>query len=210
MADGTTSLRGTLTVVGPGCVWIDPAAPLTLRSSPDGDPKITITADPTSGANCLTVAEGERKDLMLTLSTDRLANGTVSGTLPVSIAPIGQPDQFQPAEVQFTADLRKPFQPLTFAYVLIAALLLGPGIPLALLYLAKWLGARIPFRPLHARMIPVVVSGGQVLRDGAPFRLHENDFVDLVPLRGRRASSRSRAASSCAPASVSRRWAPGS
>jgi hypothetical protein len=61
-------------------------------------------------------------------------------------------------------------------------LLLGLGIPIGLLYVAKWHAARIPARALLAQSIPVTVENDQVLRDGARFQLRADDLRELVPV----------------------------
>jgi hypothetical protein len=65
--------------------------------------------------------------------------------------------------------------------VLIAALLLGPGIPLALLYASKWWVSKIPDTPMVAERIPVEVSNDVVLRDGEPFAIADTDLIQPVP-----------------------------
>ncbi len=83
--------------------------------------------------------------------------------------------------VPFIASLTHPLSTTNFVLVLIAALLLGPGIPLALLYAAKWRVSRIPPTPLLAERIPVEVNGDTVLRDGEPFAMADSDLVHPVP-----------------------------
>ncbi|MDD0859596.1 hypothetical protein NHF46_21560 [Arthrobacter alpinus] len=87
-----------------------------------------------------------------------------------------------PVDVAFTASLAKPLNTTNFILALIVALVLGPGIPLVLLYLAKWLVAKIPGSSLSAELIPITVAYGQVERDGVPFALRPTDLVQLLPI----------------------------
>ncbi|OOK77335.1 hypothetical protein BZL29_3562 [Mycobacterium kansasii] len=67
--------------------------------------------------------------------------------------------------------------------VFLAALLLGPGIPLALLYAGKWYAAKIPGEPMLAERIPVEVDpdSDTVVRNGSPFDMADTDLLRLVP-----------------------------
>ncbi len=179
-ADGVTEVAGSLAVTGPGCVWV--GGPAVSTTAPAGV-SVAVTADAaTSGQACLPLKEGENGVLALHLRTDQLGNGTARGTIPVSISPPGEVDKAQVVAVAYTADLRKPFKTTNFVLALLAALLLGPGIPIGLLYLLKWLTARIPNRGLYARRIPVAVENGRLLRDGEPFELRGSDFVTMLSL----------------------------
>ncbi|HEX5813076.1 MAG TPA: hypothetical protein VFY38_13285, partial [Pseudonocardia sp.] len=60
------------------------------------------------------------------------------------------------------------------------------ALPVLVLYLLKWLGARIPpGRGLHAVSVPVQIVDGRVTRDGQPFAVRDGELRDLVPLTGR-------------------------
>jgi hypothetical protein len=183
VAEGRPDLAAALPVTGPGCVWLPADAALRVATTPDGVTGVGVGAEAaTSAQSCLQVADGQSAPLTLHLRADQAGNGAVSGTVPVSIAPLGQPDKARTVDVEFTGDLRKPFQAVNFALTLAVALLLGPGLPLGLLYLVKWLGARIPARGLSAERIPVTVEGDRVLRDGRRFEFHETDFVGQIPI----------------------------
>lgn len=183
-AGGTAELSAPLAITGPGCVWLDAGAPLRVGTVPDGVSSVAITADgATAGSSCVVVEEGQRGELILRLDLDGAGNGTLSGTVPVSIAPVGELTEARTVDVPFVADLRKTLATTTFLAALIAALILGPGIPLGLLFLVKWLTARIPEAGLSARRISITIDGGRVLRDGATFALRHDDFVHLVPIR---------------------------
>ena len=188
-SEGPADLRAQLRVTGPGCVWIADAAP-SLQAFPEEVGSVSVgTPDATSPTTCLVVAEGDQVDLPVTFTTEEAGNGSVNGTVSVSIAPIDETERATTVEIPFTADLRKPVQGTTWLAGFVLALLLGPGIPIGLLYLVKAVTARIPPRALSAALIPVTISGGAVLRDGEPFALRDTDLVELVRLSARGARS---------------------
>lgn len=173
-----------LQVTGPGCVWSPMMSVPSLKvlASPDGVGTVSAGADQAgSQDSCLTLGDGESTELPVMLNTENEANGTLNGVLAVSIAPTGEFDRTMTVDVPFSADVQKPLNPINFWMTLIAALILGPGIPLLLLYLTKWLTAKIPARPLSAELLPITISGRMVLRDGAAFTLRETDLINLVP-----------------------------
>lgn len=182
--EGAVDVSAPLTVTGPGCVWLGDGDTLALAGYPQEAGSISVTsATATSAQTCLAVADGERAELPLDLVTEAPANGAVNGTLAVTIAPLDEPERATTVDVEVAADLRKPLNTRNALLALVAALLLGPGIPLALAYLVKYATAKIPPRALSAQQIPVTVTpGGQVLRDGMPFALRPSDLVHLVRL----------------------------
>ncbi|OOK73453.1 hypothetical protein BZL30_5253 [Mycobacterium kansasii] len=63
--------------------------------------------------------------------------------MPVHISPLAN-RATRRSSTSFVASLTKPLSKTNFVLVFLAALLLGPGIPLALLYAGKWYAAKIP------------------------------------------------------------------
>ena len=86
----------------------------------------------------------------LTLRVPNQARGDVNGTVTVMLAK-GRRQCAKPMEVQFSASLAKKQDASNTLLGVLAALLLGPLIPLGLAYLAKWWTARIPARTLRPR-----------------------------------------------------------
>ena len=160
-ADGATQLDAIMPVSGPGCVWVgaDAAKAATL---PDGVSAVTITADGATGPQgCLSLADGQSGALTLHLNADHPGNGVASGDLTVSYAPRDHLDQVHTQNVEFSGDLRIALNPFNFWATLIAALLLGAGIPVGLLYLVKWATAKIPAAGgLYAELHPGDRRGG--------------------------------------------------
>lgn len=178
---GPVDAAATLRVTGPGCVWLDGSSP-DVQAEPEQVGAVSVTSTARGEGTCLRVAEGQTADLGLRLTTEQPGNGTLAGTVPVVVAPLDALNRQTVVQVPFTADLQRPIQALNFALALVAALLLGPGIPLALLALVKWLTAKIPARPLLAQQMLVHVREGRVLRDGVPLALRDTDFGAMVPL----------------------------
>ncbi|MDH6196283.1 Mg-chelatase subunit ChlD [Mycobacterium frederiksbergense] len=170
-----------LEFTGPGCVWIAASAPTKIVASPDDIGQVSVTSTATGPDNCLKVEPGQQADLPVTLHTDHDGHGGLNGTVPVHIAPIDNPGQPQVVDVTFVASLIKPLSTTNFVLVFLAALLLGPGIPLALMYAAKWWVGKIPGEPMLAERIPVEVEGDAVLRDGKPLEMADTDLVTPVP-----------------------------
>ncbi|MFP5347635.1 MAG: vWA domain-containing protein [Actinomycetes bacterium] len=173
-----------LKVSGPGCVWFADLSKPTFTTTPDGVGGLTLTSagSPSNPAGCLEVADGESRNLPVTLSTKEGGNGDVNGSVTVMAAPLGEVEQAIPVEVTVKATLVKPLKQIVYWPVFVATFLLGVGIPLGIAYALKLAGARIPPRPLSSRRIRVTVDGGRVLRDGRPLSLRDDDFVTLVPL----------------------------
>ncbi len=183
--EGDVDATATLTATGPGCVWLDAAAKPDVDALPNGMTVVDITSSNNAASGCLQLPDGQRADLPLRLTAATGGNGTLSGTVPITVKGPGAQDQPTVVSVRFTANAAKPIQPLTFGLAFIGALILGPGIPLLLLALFKRLTATIPGQTLVAQEMPIVVEGGQVLRDGAPLALRDSDFTQLVPLKAK-------------------------
>lgn len=179
---GTASLD----VNGSGCVWIDPAAGITMMASPEGVTNVSIAAQGAdSESNCLRTDGLD--SIALTLTAENQGNGSLVGTVPITIAAedaVGDP---LTVEVPFTASVAKPLNVVNFWLTLIAAIILAIGIPLLLLYLAKLFVSKVPRKPaVAAALIPVEASGGILRRNGAPFGLDISDQTNLLPPSSRR------------------------
>jgi hypothetical protein len=168
-----------LSITGPGCAWIADAAKVAAAPDGIGTPRVTSTAN--SPQNCVKVQAGQTAQMPVTLRTEHDGHGGLNGTVPVHVAAPDNPGDAQVVDVPFVASLIKPLNTTNFVLVLIAALLLGPGIPLALLYASKWWVSKIPDTPMLAQRIPVEVSNDAVLRDGQPFAMADTDLIQPVP-----------------------------
>ena len=177
----TKGATAPLNITGPGCAWIADADAAKVVAAPDdiGTPRVTATAN--SAQNCMKVQAGQTAQLQVTLRTDHDGHGGLNGTVPVHVSALDNSNDAQVVEVPFVASLIQPLNTTNFVLVLIAALLLGPGIPLALLYASKWWVSKIPDTPMLAERIPVEVSNDVVLRNGEPFAMADTDLIQPVP-----------------------------
>ncbi|MDO5683710.1 MAG: vWA domain-containing protein, partial [Propionibacteriaceae bacterium] len=180
--EGPVRLSGALAVHGPGCVWLDSATPPQIRTGPAEITAVTISSVASSPESCVRVEAGASQDLPLTLTSDQTGSGGLTGTFAVKMTSLDAPDQVQDFTVDYSAEIKRPLNRTNFVLTLIAALLLGPGIPLALLYLTKRATAKIPDRPLLTQAVPLQVSGSQLLRDGAPFALRDGDLRAMAQI----------------------------
>ncbi len=179
--EGVKGATASLPITGPGCAWLSPSDAAKVVAAPDGIGAPHISSPASGPDNCLKVPAGQTLNLPITLRTDHDGHGGLDGSVAIHVAALQNPDGPQVVDVPFFASLTHPLSTTNFVVVLIAALLLGPGIPLALLYAAKWRVSRIPPTPLLAERIQVEVNGDSVLRDGAPFAMAETDLVQPVP-----------------------------
>lgn len=179
--EGTKGATGKLEITGPGCVWVSGADRPSIAAAPDGIGAVRVTSNATGPDNCLTVDQGQKAGLPLALHTEHDGHGGLNGKIPVHVAAKGNPGDAQVVDVTFSASMVRPLSTTNFLLVFIAALLLGPGIPVALLYAAKWYVGKIPGAPLLAERLPVRVEADQVLRDGRPFEMADTDLVTPVP-----------------------------
>jgi hypothetical protein len=175
----TKGATAPLNITGPGCAWIADAAKVVAAPDDIGTARVTSTAN--SAQNCMKVQAGQTAQLPVTLRTDHDGHGGLNGSVPVHVSALDNPSDAQVVEVPFVASLIQPLNTTNFVLVLIAALLLGPGIPLALLYASKWWVSKIPDTPMLAERIPVEVSNDVVLRDGEPFAMADTDLIRPVP-----------------------------
>lgn len=177
--EGSGTFTATLPVTGPGCAWLPHDGATTVAAAPDGVGTVTLESPADSANNCKKLTENQQEPLSIAINIPSAGNGVVNGTVKVMVAP---PDGSKPVavDVPFTAALHKPLNAATTVFALIAALILGPGIPLLLLYLSKWFITRIPAKALRAQQIPVRVSGGSVQRDNGPFGVRDGELVNLV------------------------------
>jgi hypothetical protein len=178
---GEKGATASLPVTGPGCAWIDPADAAKVVAGPDGMGAAHVSSSANGAATCLKVQAGQTLNMPVNLRTDHDGRGGLNGTVPVHVSALDSPTDTQVIDVPFVASLTKPISTTNFVLVFIAALLLGPGIPLALLYGTKWSSSKIPATPLLAERIAVHVNGDAVLRDGAPFAMAETDLLRPVP-----------------------------
>ncbi len=181
-ATSAADLTSTLTVAGPGCVWVDGTR---VTASPEGAGATTVSSTAGKAADCLAVGDGARASLPVRLTTQHAANGAVTGTVTVHLAPAGEPDRARTVPITFVADLNRPANETWKWATFVIALLVGIGVPVALMYAVKRSGSRIPPRALLGTTVDVTVAGEEVLRDGVRFALRPEDLRSPIPIPGK-------------------------
>ena len=177
-----TTARAALQITGPGCVWV-PSDAVTLTGAPEEAGTITMTSDAASQDSCVSVPEGGTADLDLSLSTHDHANGAITGNVSVMVAPLDEPDRAQTVDVPFRAEMRRPLDVGTAWTAFAIALLAGIGIPVGLLYLFKFLAARIP-----SGTVAVATTIVDVPQDDSPaaIEIPSQDWAWVSVLKGAR------------------------
>ncbi len=168
-ADATASIQ----VHGPSCAWL-PTVTAKPGSSGIVGPQevgtVTVSAEHSSAETCLHVGANQTVDLPVHLATAYGGTGGLSGSVTLDLASADNPADASPVSIGFSAQLTQPVDVSVAVPAFLIAFLLGLGIPIGLLYLLKWYGARIPGHPLQAVLVPVTVVDGEVLAAGAPLR----------------------------------------
>lgn len=177
--EGAGRASAQLGITGPGCVWLKDSK---FVATPDNSGDLKLSSASSSEQSCVKVADGQQGTLDVALDVPSATNGAANGTLTVMVAPTDGSAKALPVQVPFTASLEKPVNTTSFVLTLVIALILGPLIPLLLLYLAKWATARIPKHGLRAEQIRVRVDGAGLIRDdGSQFVPRDGEFTRLVP-----------------------------
>lgn len=174
-AKGKIDLNSVLKLGGKGCAWVEPDSTEVI-ASPAGLDKVQVSSDASSKDSCVKAGE----DLGLTLASDQQGNGAINGTFVVMSASENGQGEPVKTKVEFTASAVKPLNTLNFVTTLIIALLLGPGIPLLILYFVKWRGAKIPSQPLVAVRAQIEKTSTGVTRDGSRFAFNQGDMRNTV------------------------------
>ena len=178
--DGQTEASADLKVTGPGCVWIGDGQ-TTLTGSPKEAGTVTLSAQASSKDTCVKVEEGKTGTVPVKLAAQEHANGAVTGTVTVTVAPLNNQGEPQSVAVPFKADMRRPLNVGTAWTAFIIALLCGVLIPIGVLYLLKYLSAVIPSGSLVAGTTVVDVP-----RDGTSPRIElPSQQMRMYSLRGR-------------------------
>lgn len=187
--EGTGPHPASITVTGPGCAWVPPDA-ATLLGSPDGAGAVTVTSPQhSSPQSCLQVADGATAQLPIVLELERNGRGGVTGDLDVSVSRADRVDNSQQVAVSFRADVIKPLDQARLWTAFVVVMVIGLGVPLLLLYLLKFLAARIPKGSLRALDMEVQVRQDAVWRGDSPLALHQSDYFTTIPVDSGRSIS---------------------
>ncbi|MBH0779604.1 vWA domain-containing protein [Nocardia bovistercoris] len=178
--EGAGEFKATVQVTGTGCVWLPADRPAVFKTRPEDVGTLELRGAGPDGASGCAPGVAARA-IPVTLRIENAANGVVSGVLPVTATRAENPAATVTVEVPFRAEIQKPPDKPIYWLTLALTVLLGPGIPILLLYLLKWLTTRIPAQSLKAQRFPVRVRGSVLHRDGRPFALRPDDLVHSVP-----------------------------
>jgi len=178
-----SAANGTLTVRGGehsgGCVWI---TSLSTIDRPRLSGELTASYEPPAAQrnDCVHVAAGETEEINVEIDADVIATGTGEATLhlrAVSDDDVAEIDTTVPV----TFEMINVIDQAERAFLVLAILIPGIAMPILLLWLLNWAGAR--YEPMvglkHARIPVRVGSGEQIERiDGSALSLHHSDFVN--------------------------------
>lgn len=111
---------------------------------------------------CIALKAGEKTPAVLSIKNGQSAIGMVSGFINISLKSDGQPDINTKINIEFNTDEKHDWKKAAIIFALV--LLLGFGLPLALLYLVNALGSRIQLSTLSVASVPMILtaSGGFV------------------------------------------------
>ncbi|MCL1838611.1 MAG: VWA domain-containing protein [Propionibacteriaceae bacterium] len=176
---GPVDVTTQLSVQGPGCVWLDPASP-NVDGAPDEVGQVSVQSINVDQSSCVAVANEASGSLPIRVTTQDGGNGDLLGTFIVKTIPLDAPD-VAPIDVivHYSGELTRPLNQTNFTIALIAALILGVGIPVGLAYLAKYLlNSKMPNQPLYVVEQTVTAGSGELLDAGSPLA------VDYAMLSG--------------------------
>ncbi len=149
---------------GEGCAWL--AGETGFTGFPEGQDGARLTSPATDRATC---ASGS---LELTLDPDGLGNGSFTGTTRVLLA--AEDASAEPIAVDLAFDLsqsRPASQPVLWS-TLLGVVLLGVAIPVGILYLVKYLTAKIPGNAVLAGSVYGPVDDTRAFTDnGVPLNV---------------------------------------
>ncbi|HMR48480.1 MAG TPA: hypothetical protein PKA68_04395 [Arachnia sp.] len=170
--------EASLAVSGPGCVWLAEDS-YQVTTFPEGVGGVELTTPHDRRESCLEVPEGTEGALPLRLTSDAAGNGAILGEMQLTMAPLTGGDP-RGAGASFSAELEKRLDPVNFAAMLIVAIVFGGGLPLAIAYLVKFVGAtKMPSAPLIASVMDITVVDGLVRRQGRPLAFDDADLGKL-------------------------------
>ncbi len=145
VAEGVDPSVGTIAISGPGCVWLDPAN-TSVDSLPQGlsEQQIRLQSSASSQEACVRTGEGETSSIEIQAVSDVSGYGAYSGTLTLQTLPSDGSGEPVPVTVAFVAERADALSRGTQVGVFLLALLLGLGIPAAILFGVRARTARIP------------------------------------------------------------------
>ncbi|MEI2786565.1 MAG: vWA domain-containing protein [Candidatus Nanopelagicales bacterium] len=145
VAEGVDPSAGTITITGPGCVWLDPDK-TAVESLPQGltEEQIRLQSPASTQQTCVSVVEGQTATIEVEAVPDASGYGAYSGTLTLQTQPSDGSYDPLPVTIPFIAERANAVDRPLQIIVLVVGLLLGLGIPAGILFFVRARTARIP------------------------------------------------------------------
>ncbi|WP_257182917.1 vWA domain-containing protein [Corynebacterium cystitidis] len=160
------TFNAEIPVTGPGLVWIEPGTTVASEFTPEGIGEIAVSSQHNSQDTALQLKSGEQASLPVELSIAELADGIVTGSVPVAISDVDKQEGPLEVSVPVEATYSVPLNTTKFVGATIAAILLGILIPLGILYLVRYITNTIPKKDFGAVTVNVEDRGGPLLYNG--------------------------------------------
>ena len=168
------TVSAQLPVEGEGCAWVQGGP--TWTTTPQDVSTFDFSASAASRDAC---ASGP---ITLTLAPGSAGNGLVSGRITVMSLPDDTSASPVSQSVTLAMEMQRPVNEAVRWATLVAIFLLGILLPVGLLYLAKYLTAKVPGPGVAAGIVRGPVGGGAAFTDyGVPLRV---DQLQTQPLDG--------------------------
>jgi hypothetical protein len=178
-ATGTILIRGG--EESSGCVWFEGVNVQRVPRNTDG---VTGSFDPPAGAqtDCLAVGAGEEREVEVRIDVERVASGGVEGRVQARLVSDASPEVLS-AELPFVFDMHRPVDQARRIGLTAALLLIGFLLPLLVLWVLNWWGARYePLARLRTAVVPVRVTNDRLrrVREGrdVPLSFEAEDFAN--------------------------------
>lgn len=168
-----THAQFTVPITGPGEAMLGGAV---LNAVPEGAEGVSVQVDEAP----LQLAKGEEGTLSFTIDSEHLADGPLAGVLQLNLASADGDGRTAEVDIPLSGSMRAPVNTTVFSLVMVVALLLGLLIPLAILYLFKYLSGTLTRKKIYALTIPVQIKEHQVIRSntGRPFHVDRGELMD--------------------------------
>ncbi len=176
----TTTLTFTGTSHVPGCVWIDPAHLVGPGLTRRAMAAFSLAVD--SQAHCLTLAQGQSRQVTMTVSVHGAQSGTMNVTLPVHLRS-GLVSKSEQTQIGGSLELYPPINVGKRILIIVGLALLLVLIPIALLLIVNRVtGLFTAPQQLRtgSREITVEPHAQVTGRDGEPVRLPPEEVVELL------------------------------
>ncbi|QDZ43198.1 vWA domain-containing protein [Corynebacterium sp. sy039] len=182
-------------VSGPGKIWLEDTIMLGDPTLPRGlDPAdFAVETEHSSADRALVLERGEQATFPLTIRSQELADGPVSGYLTVHFSD-EQGNDAGETTIPVRGAMSAPVNAVTFTAVMFVVLVAALAIPLLILYLMKYVAGKMPSKPrVYAYRVPITQKGAGIYRadTGQPFNI---DYAELISQNAYSLDSRSASA----------------